>query len=77
MAFRSTTENRNYNETEEDPIPIKPCDEADFAGFSPSRNDQQSFIEKVKKTPKSFMCLDLDAYGKPIEIFGDFDSDVN
>ena len=23
------------------------------------------------------MCLDLDKYGKPIKLFGDFDSDVN
>ena len=41
VASLSYSEDRNYEEMKEEDIPIKYCDEKDFAGFSPSRLDQQ------------------------------------
>ena len=56
-------------------IPIKFCDETDFASFAPGRVGQRSVIDQLKKMPKSMMCLDLVKFEKPITIFGGHDSD--
>ena len=73
----STTLEDKFSERSREEIPIKYCDQSDYDSFVPNRIDQDAIIEKLKSRANSMMCLDLDAYGKPIEIFGSHDSDLS
>ena len=58
-------------------IPTRYCNQTDYARFAPARQGQKFIIDYHKEIENQMMCLDLDKYDGPTEIYGSHDSDVS